>query len=605
MQSPRAAIREWVARSAGLFRRRRMEREMAEEMRAHLEMQEAANRARGMDAEAARCAALRQFGGLAQVQERCRDQRGWPWLEGFLADLRFAARSLRHSPGFTAVVVLTLACGIGATTAVFALVEAVLLRPPGFVQPDRIVAVRAAFPPALPDANLSLPDFRDCAAQTRALTALAAYRTEQMNLTGRGEPQSLWCVRASAGFFGVWGVPPLLGRTFSAEEDRPGAGPVVVLSHGFWQTHFGGAPEALGQTITLGGVARTVIGVMPAAFTGVGSGSDAVWLPLAATAEERSDGARGARGYSVVGRLAPGVAVAAATSELAGLARQLERQYPDFNRGWCLRVVPWLDFAVGNVRPLLWILLGAVACVQAVVCANIANLLLARAAGRTGEMAMRAALGASRGRLAQQFLVEGLLLAALGAVVGGVLACGGGSVLRAVLPGEVGNAELRCDGTVVGFVAGLALLTGVAFGLAPWAASARGDLLGALKSAGRHATGAGRHRLGRWLVAGEVAVALVLLYGAGLLGGTLLKLTAVDPGFNPAGAYRLQLALAAERYGTHGQRMTFVRAVRRISSHSPVYYPRTMHIGPLYTFRSDTFPESLSSRGRISRANGK
>ncbi len=548
-------LRQILFRFGSLFGRGRREREMQEEMAAHLEMQEQANRARGMDAEEARYAALRQFGGVAQVQERCREQRGWAWLESLGRDLRVALRSLGRAPGFAAVVVLTLALGIGANTAVFCVLNAVLSRRAGCVDPERVVVVHGSTP-NFPGGNLSVPDYLDYRAQMRSVAELAAHRSDESNLTGRGEPRSIGFTRATANYFAVYGVRPVLGRVFGEDEDRSGAEGVAVLSHGLWQQVFGGRDEALGQHLMIGGAAYTVIGVMPAEFTEVAT--EQVWVPMAFTDEERSANARGSRGYSVIGRLAPGATVATAGAEFGALASRLQTQYPDFNGTWGVRVVGLLDDSFRELRPLLWILLGAVACVLAIVCANIANLVLARSSARMAEMAVRASLGASRGRIAQQFLVEGLVLAVAGGVLGFVFLHWGVAGLLRLLPGGW-NADVRIDGWVLAFAGGVSVMTGLVFGLVPLSVGVRSDLYAEFKRCTRGASGGGRLRLGRWLVAAEIALAFVLLYGAGLLASTLRTLAAVDLGFDPANSSRIVLNLPEVRYGEHEQRVVFVR----------------------------------------------
>ncbi len=549
-------LRQVFARFASVLARGRREREMQEEMAAHLEMQAEANRARGMDAEEARYAALRQFGGVAQVQERCRAQRGWTWLENLVRDLRVALRSLGRAPGFSAVVVLTLALGIGANTAVFCVLNAVLSRRPGCADPERVVVVHGTTP-NFPGGNLSVPDYLDYQAQIRSVSELAAHRSDQANLTGRGEPRSIGFTRATANYFAVYGARPVLGRVFGPDEDRSGGESVAVLSHGLWQQVFGGRTEALGQRLMVGGVAYTVIGVMAPEFTEVSTAQ--VWVPMAFTDQERSAGARGSRGYSVIGRLSPGATVATAGAEFGALAERLKTQFPEYNGTWGVRVVGLLDDSFQEVRPLLWILLGAVACVLAIVCANIANLVLARSSARMAEMAVRASLGASRGRIVQQYLVEGLLLAVAGGAMGFLLLHWGVAGLKQLLSSEIWTADVRVDGRVLAFAGSVIAMTGLVFGLVPLSVVGRRDLYGEFKRCARGASGGFHLQLGQHLVAAEIVLAFVLLYGAGLLGNTLRTLTAVDLGFNPANTLRIVLNLPEGRYGGHEQRVGFVR----------------------------------------------
>jgi putative ABC transport system permease protein len=476
-----------------------------------------------------------------------------------LQDLRYALRQLAKSPGFTVVAVLTLALGIGATTALFSVVNSVLLRPLGYPEPDRIVVVRTTQLPRTTDANASVPDYLDWQRETRSFAALAATYTAGINLTGTGDPQEVTQTRATANYFAVFGIQPALGRAFHPAEDVPGRNRVVILSHGFWQRVLGGRADVLGTTLTLGHEPHTVIGVMPPGFRPVGAGE--LWTPMAFTESERADSARGARGYSVIGRLAPGVSLDQARAELATQARQLELRHPDFNRGWGVSVTALHDYAVRSLRMLLWILLGAVACVQLVACANLANLLLARATGRAQEFSIRAALGASRARIVRQLLVESTLLATLGGALGLLVATWGLDGLLALLPSGMPSAgSTRIDGAVLVFALGITLLTGLVFGLAPAWQAVRPDLAAGLKGGLRGATDGGRKgRLRQTLVVLEVAVSLVLLFGAGLLMRTVVKLAAVDPGFNPQQAWRMRLTLPDGKYGKHEQRVAFAR----------------------------------------------
>jgi len=474
-------------------------------------------------------------------------------------DLRHALRSLARSPGFTAVAVLTLALGIGSTTAIFSVVNAVLLRPFAYPEPDRIAVVRGTHPPELADANASPPDYLDWQQAARSFSHLAATHTAAVSLTGLGEPQEILGTRATAGYFAVLGIQPALGRSFTADEDVPGGNRVVVLSDGFWKRCMGGRPDAVGSALRLGGETCTVIGVMPPGFRPPGDGE--LWIPMAFTDAERSDGYRGARGYSVIGRLVPGATVEAANAELAAVAGQLAQKHPDLNQGWGVRVIPLRDYAVGPARALLWLLLGAVTCVLLVACINLANLVLARTAGRSQEFGVRAAMGASGIRITRQLLAENLLLAAIGGILGLLAASWTVHGLAALLPSALSEAFIfSIDGSVMEFALGITFLTGLVLGCAPAWQHARLNPAENLRGGPRGGTENPREgRLRRMLVVLEVALSMVLLFCAGLLVRTTATLAAVDPGFEPQQVLRMRLALPDQRYGGHEQRVAFAR----------------------------------------------
>ncbi len=474
-------------------------------------------------------------------------------------DLRYAFRQLISSPGFTAVAILTLALGIGACTAIFSVVNGVLLRPLDYPQPDRIVVMRETNLPQFPEFSVSPPNFLDWQKQTKSYAYLAAYGGSQMNLTGEGEPQRLIGVKATADYFKVYGVQPVLGRTFLPDEDAPGKDHVVVLSNPFWQRVFGGEKNAIGQTVQLDGETYTVIGVAPPDF-GQASKVD-VWAPMAFSPEERSNKYRGAHYISVVGRLKPGVTAAQANAELKLLAAQLAQQYPDSNKGWSVFVMPMLDYSVRDVRVVLYTLLGAVGCVLLIACANIANLLLARATARHRELSIRAALGASRFRLVRQLLTESVLLALCGGAAGLLVARWGLDALLALAPTDLPRASsIHLDAGVLAFSFFLSVLTGVVFGVAPAWLAAHTDMNESLKQGSRGSTDA-RGRLRGALVVIEVAFALVLLGGAGLLARSFMRLTHVDPGFNPKDATVLRLTLPEKKYEKVEQQVAFADAL--------------------------------------------
>lgn len=480
-------------------------------------------------------------------------------MTNFLQDLRFSLRMLGRTPGFTIVALLTLALGIGANTAIFSVVNAVLLKPLPFGEPDRIVSVWTTWQNRGMERDIFSPaNFLDLEQQTDTLAAVAAYMYFGFDITEGGEPESLTAALVTPAMFRVLGVEPILGRTFTAEEALPGNHRVVILSHALWQTRFGSDPGILGRDVSLDGVPRTVIGVMPEGIAfpdGV-----KVWGPLAMT--ERTRQSRGAIYLDVIARLADGAGLEPAQAELDTIGARLASAYPDANTGMGLQLEPLHDQLVGNVRTALLVLCGAVAFVLLVGCTNLANLLLAAAAVRHREFALRAALGASRWRLIRQLLTESVALSLAGGALGILFAMWGLSALVAFDPGNVRRLDqVSLDGNVLMFTLALSLLTGILFGLAPAFGASRPDVHDALKEGGRGAAPGGRRGLGRILVVAEVALVLVLLAGAGILIRSFAHLRSVDPGFNPDGVMSLQLFLPRARYAEAPARTTFARAM--------------------------------------------
>ena len=474
-------------------------------------------------------------------------------------DFRYAVRQLIKNPGFATVAILTLALGIGACAAIFSVVNGVLLRPLDYPQPDRIVVMRETNLPQFPIFSVSPPNYLDWQKQTKSYSAIAAYSGDQINLTGEGEPQRLVGVKATADYFKVYGVQPVLGRTFLPDEDAVGKNHVAVLSNPFWQRVFGGEKNVIGRAVQLNGEAYTVIGVAPPDF-GQQSKVD-VWTPMAFSAEERDNKYRGAHYLGVVGRLKPGVTVVQAKAELEVLAKQLARQYPDSNKGWGVFMMSMLDYSVRDVRVVLYTLVGAVGCVLLIACANIANLLLARATARHRELSIRAALGANRFRLVRQLLTESVLLALCGGAAGLLVANWGLAALLALAPEDLPRASgIQLNATVLIFSFLLSIVTGVVFGVAPAWLAAHTDMNESLKQGSRGSTDA-RGRLRGALVVIEVAFALVLLGGAGLLARSFMRLTHVDPGFNPNNATVLRLALPEKKYEKNEQQVAFADAL--------------------------------------------
>ncbi|HEV2305492.1 MAG TPA: ABC transporter permease [Candidatus Acidoferrales bacterium] len=457
-------------------------------------------------------------------------------MNTLLQDLRYSIRTLAKSPGFTAIAILTLALGIGANTALFSVVNGVLLSPLPYPQPDRLVALYSRTP-NFTESSISYPNFLDWQRQNRTLSNLAAWRSDSFNMTGSGEPERLRGEMVSADFFRILGVEPLIGRNFSLNDDHAGAAPVVILSNSFWQRRFGGSRKILGQTISLNGTAYAVIGVLPANFyfraDNFPSHMPDIFVSLGQWTDKTFLDRRVGMGMDAMGRLKPGVTVGQARADMNGVAANLARAYPEADKNSGITLIPLKQSMVGDIAPLLYVLLAAVGFVLLIACVNIANLLLARSTGRTREFAIRAALGASRARMVRQLLTESVLLAFTGGLIGLILAAWGTRAAIAILPQALprsGNVGL--DASVLLFTLGVSLLAGILFGLAPALKTSQRNLTETLKEGGRGSSGA-RHRLQGIFVIAETALALILLVGAGLMIRSLVALWNVNPGFNP------------------------------------------------------------------------
>lgn len=445
-------------------------------------------------------------------------------------DVRFGARMLLKNSGFTAMVVMTFALGIGANAALFSVVNGVLLNPLPFPQPDQLITLHQS-KPNFPTGAIPYLNFRDWQRENKTFAAMAISRGASFSLIGTGEPERVRGRRVSAEFFSVLGVEPRLGRNFALGEDAPGTGPVVLISSELWQRKFSAAPDVLGKSITLDDNSYTVIGVLPASFT-LYRGTD-IYVPIGQWNNPALQNRKAALGLHGIGRLKHGVTLAQAQADLDGVMRRLADAYPDANRGNGAALIPLKELLVGDVRPILWMLLGAVGFVLLIACVNVSNLLLARSTGRAREFAIRAALGARQWRLVRQSLTESLLLALAGGSLGLTIAAWGTKAALAALPGDLPRAdEVGLDGRVLVFTLGISLLTGVLSGLAPALKTPQWRLAETLKEGGRGA-GGGRHRAQGILVAVEMALAVVLLIGAGLMIRSLRALWNVDPGFRP------------------------------------------------------------------------
>lgn len=559
------------------------EQEIIEELAEHLQ-DEYENALRGsMNEREARAAVLRRLeednllgAELARLERHPAEEpaavgieRKSGLLSDFAQDLRYGARMLARTPGFTAIAVLALALGIGANTAIFSVVNTVLLQPLPFKNPKELVmiwenATHLGFPKNTP----SPANFLDWREQNTVFTGMAAMAPKNFNLTGAGEPERLDGRRVSANLFDLLGVQPRLGRRFLPEEDAPGTR-VVILSHGLWQRRFGADPRIVGQSLNLNGESYAVVGVMPPAIElpGFDNWKDQLWVPLAFPSEEAQS--RGNHYLEVIARLKSGVTLEQARAEMETISARLAQQYPADNLRIGSVVVPLHEEVVGNIKPALLVLLGAVGFVLVIACANVANLLLARAAVRQKEIALRLALGASRARLTRQFLTESVLLAVVGGAVGLIFAVAGLEALKAFIPNTISQGDaIGIDGKVLLFTAGVAVLTGLIFGLAPATQTSNFRLNETLKEGGRDAIGGGKGaRLRGALVIAEVAVSFVLLIGAGLLINSFLHLRNLDPGFRADHLLTAKIDLPELKYPDTARRVLFFDEVlRRVSA---------------------------------------
>jgi putative ABC transport system permease protein len=554
---------EWfnilMARLRALFRRESVLQDIEEELRIHVEMETETNIKRGMPPDEARSDALKSFGNPVRNTELGYDVRGGGWLEGLWQDLRYGVRMLVKSPGFTLIAVLTLALGIGANAAIFSFVNAVLLKPLPYPDPERIVSVWEKRPGG-GNNPISTLNFLDWERQNRCFQFLSAIAVDTVTLTGSGNPEQLNVHRVSASYFKALGVDATLGRTFAASENEVGNDLEVVLSNRIWQSRFGGDPKVIGRKITLDAKSYTIIGVLPANST-FDRTRAVMWLPLAFTPANMT---RNFHWLTAIARLEPGVTLKQARDQMDTIGARIAALYPDSNQGMGVTVDPYIDEVVQpELRRSLWVLLAAVGAVLLIGCANVANLTLARGTDREHEIAIRSALGARRLRLIRQLLTESIFLGILGGMAGLAL---GNALMRGMklwLPPDMlpPEANVRMDYGVLLFTMVIGILTGILFGLAPALSGTRPDLARSLKECGRTTAGLTPHRMRTALVVAEVALSFVLLAGAGLLIRSFNRLASLNPGVDTTSVLAMDLPTPLTEFTNSATLTNYLREV--------------------------------------------
>jgi putative ABC transport system permease protein len=505
-------------------------------------------------------------------------------MGSLLQDMRYAIRSLLKHPGFTLIAVMTLALGIGASTAIFTVVDAALLRGLPYQSPERLYHLWESTPQKeFAQREFSYPDYQDYQ-QNQVLEGLAAYTGGGGIMSGRGEPERVLAPSASANFFSLLGVTPVLGRAFQPGEDKPGAARVVVLTYAMWQRRFGGDPGIVNQSLTINGDSYTIVGVLPASFQFAMRAAD-LWRPYQPTDQQLTR--RFMHGTNLIGRLKQGVSAQQAQTELSVIASRIEQENKQSHAGTGLKFIPLQEQVVGQVKPILLVLLAAVGFVLLIACANVASLLLTRSLSRQKEVAIRAALGASRWRVIRQLLTESILLSLVGGALGLLIAYWGVSGLVGALPEAQLNAlpflkTLHLDASILAFSFGLSLLTGMVFGLAPALQSSRPDLNEVLKEGGRNTAGGAGHRLRSALVMTEIALAVVLLVGAGLMMKSLLRLLQANVGFNPENVLTMTVVVPQAKYADADKQLNFFDELKeRVQALPGVSSSGTVNILPL------------------------
>jgi predicted permease len=543
-------LRELARRLSMLMHRRQFDADLEEEVRLHLELRQEEQFESGMTATEARAAARRRFGNATYLKEESRIAWGWEWFENLAQDVRYGFRMLRKSPGFTAVAILTLALGIGANTAIFSVINGVLLSPLPYRNPKQLVVIKD---------HDSLPNVMDIRRQTRAFSQGGGINVDRMDYTGGTEPVQVRVGFIDAGFLETLGVQPMLGRIISSGEDVRGGPRLAMVSNHFWQNYLGSDPHAVGNTIQLGGNSYTVIGVMPASFAPPAEHAD-VFVSLSVS-DPGAGAERDLHFMHTYWRLKAGVTLAQAQADMAAIDRRLAEQYPAEEKERKSHLVPLHEWLVGDVRSALLVLFGAVGLVLLIACANFASLLMMRAVAGRQELVIRAALGAGRGRLIRKTLTESTLLSVFGGAAGLLFAKWGTSMLLALRPEELARLSgIHMDTRVLLFVLVVSVMTGIVFGMAPVWIAARADVAGALKESGRSTTASTMgHSIRKILVISELAVALVLLVGAGLLIKGFSRLRSMNPGFNSTNVMTMYLQLPETRYGEIPKQTQFRR----------------------------------------------
>ena len=556
-------FRELILRFGGLFNKRPKDRELDDEIESHLQMHIDDNLCLGMTPEEARRQALIKLGGIESTKEACRDQRGLPVLETLSQDIRFGARMLRKNLGFTSVAVLTLALGIGANTAIFSVVNAVLLRPLPFKEPDQLFLVEAKGGFGV----MAGGDFRDLTEHGSLFSNVAAYNTTTLNLSGESDPERVKGLRVSATFFPAFGVEPVRGRIFSPDEDKAGGEKVAIISHKLWRSRFARDEGTVGRSLRLDGQTYTIIGVTPASAEFPEKPD--VFIPLALSSAKLND--YGDCFLKLIVRLKRGIAPAQGDAELLAIAKRFEAQYPDFRKTWSLALVSLHEFLVGkSVRTMMLVLLGAVGVVVLIACVNLANLVLASNTGRRKELAIRLSLGAGKSRITRQLFTESLLIAGLGTAAGLLLAVWAKGLINGWLPASIPRVgPISIDGRVLIFTLGISAFAGLFFGLIPAFRISAASLNEALKESARGASsGVSHQRLRSLLVISETALTVVLLVGAGLLLKSFFTLQNVSLGFRPESLLTARIVLPS-RYSTPQQRLQFQDQLLESVRHFP------------------------------------
>ena len=553
-------------RLRSLARRSAVEEELHEEMRYHVEREIEENLAKGMSPKEARLCALRAIGGLEQHKEECRDMRGVHMIDNLTSDIRFAVRQLRKNPGFAATAALMLALGMCASISIFAFVDAALLKPLPYKDPTRLLGVYEKVAPQCPRCNLSWPDYLDWKRSQSTMSALDVYQPRGYTMFSPNGAQSVSAARISDGFFRVLGIAPALGRDFFAGEDSPSAARTAILSYGAWQKLFGGDASIVGRTVVLSDKPTTIVGVLPREFHFAPVGAADFWTPF--HPEGDCDLRRSCHGLYGVGRLKDGVSAEAALANVTSIAQQLEKQYPDSNRGQGAAVAPLTEVILGQIRPILLLLMGGAGLLLLISGINVVGLLLVRSEGRNREIAVRIAMGASTGRLVSQFVTEAVVLILAGGGLGVLAGKWLMQLLVRLLPEDLMAkmpflADLGLTSRVAGFALLIAVLAGVVFSITPGLRVFSPSIHAGLAEGSRGSAGTVWRRLGSKLVVVELAVAVVLLVGAGLLGKSLYRLLGAQLGFRPDHLAMIDVAAPNKTYDKDPQAIALARELLR------------------------------------------